>query len=643
MCGFAAIVRIGGRAAEPETLRRMTDSIVHRGPDDLGYHVEGPVGLGFRRLSILDLSPTGHQPMVAADGSSVIVFNGEIFNFVELRAELAALGHQFRSTGDTEVILAAYRQWGTDCLRRFNGMWAFLLYDRKRRIVFGARDRFGVKPLYLLRRSDGLYFGSEIKAILAAGEGGAEPHWPLVSEFLLRQRLEDPSDPSRTFFRDVEQIRPGQAFELSLDGTWKSWAFWTLDGVEERTEGDVPGAYADLFEDAVRLRLRSDVPIGVCLSGGMDSTAIICAMARQRAAAGVPAEDRLQAFCYTPPEFDESRYVNDTLAQTGAELNRMRIDPAGLWSTLERFLWHQDEPVHSTSALIGYELMRLARSKDVKVVLNGQGADETLAGYPDYFRQRWYTLLVAGRVAEAWREIRAYATAHGRSAGRLFRTAAAHAARHQLRRVAAYRGLASRRQSRADRASPWFTEALTRHAAARVPPFVDFRLRPGLRSSLEGHPLPLFLRVEDRNSMAHSVEARLPFMDYRLVKFAFELPDRWKIRGGWNKYALREAMRGRIPESVRTRVDKMGFPTQHREWFAGPWYEPMQDLLASRSTRERGIWRVEALRQGLERHRRREVDLSEPLLFNVAQVELWLRNLVDAAAQPAPAAGRRPA
>ena len=630
MCGFAGVVRTDRGGVEPAVLERMADSIRHRGPDDEGFHVDGSVGFGFRRLSILDLTEAGHQPMESPDGRAVIVFNGEIFNYVELRAELEAKGHAFRSTGDTEVLLAAYREWGRDCLARLNGMWAFLIHDKKRNLVFGARDRFGIKPLYMHRGRDAVCFGSEIKALFASGLVPRRPNWAVAARFLLLEQLGAGDCAGETFFDGVEQLPPGTAFELGLDGTFRSWRWWSLESFLPEPMDDPRKEFADLFEDAVRIRLRSDVPVGVCLSGGLDSTSILCSMARQRDAA-----DPLQAFTYNAADFDESSYVADTVRRTGAELNRIELKEAIDFEDLGRLLWFYDQPVHSTAPVVGFELMRLAARKGVKVVLNGQGADETLAGYGSYFQNWWHSLLSRGRFGRAWSEMRAWGEAHGRDPAELRRESLRRLVRAQFRRVGFYRRLSHARERRAAMASPWFTPELARHLPSDTPPYADFSLRGALLDGVRVDPLQLYLRADDRISMAHSVEARLPFLDWRLVAFCFRVPDAWKTRGPWNKYLLREAMAGRIPESVRARLDKMGFPTQHRDWFAGPWYAPMRDMLADRVVRERGIYDVDALEAGLERHRKGEVNLSQPLLFNVAQMEFWLRGAgASAAAVP---------
>jgi asparagine synthase (glutamine-hydrolysing) len=624
MCGLAAMVGLGGRQADAAVLEAMSEVLTHRGPDDKGLYVDGPVGFGFRRLAILDLAPTGHQPMISADGHLVLIFNGEIYNYVELRGELEARGHRFSSSGDTQVLLAAYRQWGRDCLQKLNGMWAFLIYDRHQGKLFGSRDRFGVKPLYRFRAADCIYFASEIKAIVAAGDCGGEPNWRQVSQFLLDPRLDMRDSGAETFYAGVEQVPPGSAFELGLDGRVDAWRFWSLDEVVEAAVTNPPAAFGELFEDAVRLRMRSDVPVGVSLSGGLDSTSIISVMARLRERHEAAAPDAgLQAFSYVSPDFDESAYIAETVDLTRAIFHPVGIDPLRLWDNLDRVLWYQDEPVHSLNELISFDICALAASNGIKVMLNGGGADETIAGYSSFFPLYWRALCRAGRFDRAREEIESYCRVHGGDPVALHQRARREATRARLAFIPGYR-LAARlwRRLRARR-STWFTREVTPALPGETGGAFGDPLAAALRAAVERAPLPYYLRVDDRNSMAHSLEIRSPFLDYRVVSLAFGVSAEWKLRGPWNKYLLREGMRDRIPEIVRVRPDKMGFPVPVRQWVAGPLYERLQDLLASRRTATRGLYNIAAIRRDLERHRAGQCDVSSDVLA-VAQVERWL-------------------
>ncbi|HNE33393.1 MAG TPA: asparagine synthase (glutamine-hydrolyzing), partial [Nitrospira sp.] len=573
MCGIAVAIGLNGRPVERAAVERMAKSLLHRGPDDGGIYMDGAVGMGFRRLSILDLSEAGHQPMVSQDGQYVLVFNGEIFNYVELRDELRKLGYQFRSSGDSEVLLAAYREWGRECLPKLNGMWAFVIYDRRHRRLFGSRDRFGVKPLYYSRDHTVIQFASEIKALRASGYQRVGINWRIASRFLLEGRLDSHNE---TFYDGIEQIPPGSGFEVGLDGAWHQWTFWTLDALPKTIAPDPAATFGDLFEDSVRIRMRSDVPVGVCLSGGLDSTAIICAAARHRDESAGTQPESLQAFCYMAKEFDESKYIADTLLQTHAQLRQLETSPAELWNDVRKVLWFQDEPVHTMTAVVGYQLMRLAASQGIRVVLNGQGADETIGGYSSYFQDYWVSLLQQGRVGAAWQAVKAYTEAHGGNSRARMTAAASRCISWEMYKIGSYRTWAQARRQARIRQNPWFSGDLTQHFISEDTPPSSAALSTALKQSVISAPLPLYLRIEDRNSMAHSVEARLPFLDYRLVSFVCGLSDEWKVRGPWNKYVLREGMKGRIPESVRSRVDKMGFPTASKKWFAHDLYEPLR-------------------------------------------------------------------
>jgi asparagine synthase (glutamine-hydrolysing) len=621
MCGFVAVVSTTGEPVGAQPLTSMTGLLAHRGPDGAGTFREGSFGLGFRRLAILDLAATGEQPMVSADGRHVIVFNGAIYNFVELRAQLQALGHVFRSTGDTEVLLEAWREWGRDCLARLNGMWAFIVYDRQERRCFGARDRFGVKPLFWYRGASSLVFASEIKAIRAGSAAPLAPDRESLASFLIEGVLD--ASP-RTFYEGVSRVPAGTCFEVDAAGRieWHQW--WSLRQAAAAVEpvADPVAAYAELFEDAVRLRLRSDVPVGVLLSGGLDSTSIFCGMARQGALPGTRPPD-LSALCYMDPEFDETPFIEATLEQAGGGLRRLQTSPQLLWSTIEQHLWHQDEPVHSFNSVVVFHLMKLAHDSGIKVVLNGQGADEVLAGYPNYFMDKWVELLRAGLGVSAWREVSAFARAQGSPPLQNY-LAAVRVCIQQLRQqIPFYESLTrTLKRNRAD-GRGWLHPELKAQWQP-MPRNPRRTLNEALQGSMEQAHLPIYLRTEDRNSMAHGVEVRLPFLDHRLVSFAFSLGAQWKIRGAVTKYLLREAMRERIPEVVRSRRHKFGFPVGSDGWFRDALYEPLRDFLASRAVRESGIWNVPQVVADLERHRRGEVKLGSQL-FDVVQVSMWMQ------------------
>jgi asparagine synthase (glutamine-hydrolysing) len=628
MCGLVAMIALQNGRADSAVIERMSDALRHRGPDDVGSYLSGAVGFGFRRMSVLDLTAAGHQPMVSADGQLAMVFNGTIYNYIELRQELRALGHTFRSTGDTEVLLHAYEQWGRDMLPKLNGMWAVLIYDHRTRTLFGARDRFGIKPLYRYATADCVLFSSEIKGIYASDCYRGAPNWKRAARFLMYGRVDTMDDEVETFYTNISQIPAGSAFEMDLHGSVRAWRYWSVhdevDTLSAQALRDPVRAFSEMLEDAVRLHLRSDAAIGVSLSGGLDSTSIISLVAALRAENKHAAVNDLRAFSYVSREFDETRFIAETVQQTGAGLYNVDVDPLRLWGKLDKILWYHDEPVHSFTALVGYEIYAAAASEGVKVILSGQGADEILAGYPRYFPSYWRSILRSGKVGLAWTEIDAYRKAYGGNTAALFRTAVIQTAKECLsRHLPAYRALSRRRHHRQLCTQTWFTQDLKNTFELDTGGGLAQNLDAALQRSVEIAPLPLYLRVEDRNAMAHSIEARVPYLDHRLVAFLFRLPPHWKMRGPWTKYLLRESMRGRIPESIRTRRDKMGFPTSAGQWFRTDLYGALQDLLASEKVRTRGIYNVAVIRRDLERHRSGEVDVSNGL-FNVAQWESWL-------------------
>lgn len=370
------------------------------------------------------------------------------------------------------------------------------------------------------------------------------------------------------------------------------------------------------------MHMRSDVPVGVNLSGGLDSTSIICAAARIQAREATGKE--LLAFSYFDEAFDESAFIAATVAQTGARICRLETSPEAMWGSLDEIVKFQDEPVHSMSAVVGNQLMGLARSHGVKVLLNGQGADESLAGYPNYFRDYWASLLSHSRFGRAWQEVGAYAQGHGQSGTRLFAAALKRQLASLLALTDLYRQAQLRRRQASALQAPWLHADLRRadfSATARAAP----GLKESLKDSIERTPLPLYLRVEDRNSMQHSIEARVPFLDYRLVEFAFRCPDHELLSGPWNKHLLRRAMRGRIPDSVGTRLDKMGFPTSFDHWLRGWLYEEVRELLGdAKPTVGHWIDLPHAL-QRLEDHHLGRANYARPL-FAVVQVIKWAQH-----------------
>ena len=599
MCGLSAL--FSPRAAELATpIGAMTDIVRHRGPDDEGFVLFGedhrptvlggpdtasstwtngaaycpkqrlqPDGsrwhaaLGHRRLSIVDLSPAGHQPMSSADGSLWIIYNGEIYNHIELRAELEREGFTFRTHCDTEVMLAAYRRWGMECLSRFNGMFAFVLIDSEREQIVAARDRFGVKPLYywISPRAE-LAFASEIKQFSVLPGWRSALNGQRVYDFLNWGLFDHTAE---TLFKDVRQLRGGEYLVAPLarptvfeTRTWYTLANREVDAVEPARR------YRELLEDSVRLRLRADVPVGSCLSGGLDSSSIVCvANARLRAAKAEAVQKTFSARS-TDPALDEGRFIEAVVRRTGVENRQVQPSIDGLFETLPEMAWHQDEPFASTSIYAQWNVFRLARESGVTVMLDGQGADEQLAGYSSFFSARFARLARAGRLVRLLEEMRATRNRHGmrgaQVAGFLANAFLPEFLRQPLRRLAHRPGTGN---------EAWLD--LERLGAHGEDPFLAcggkaVTVRDLSIAQLLYTSLPMLLHWEDRDSMAHSIEARVPFLDYRLVEFTLGLPEEQKLEGGITKRVLRDAMRGVLPEEVRTRTDKIGFATAEEQW-----------------------------------------------------------------------------
>jgi asparagine synthase (glutamine-hydrolysing) len=623
MCGFVGFLALGNESAPTEAwIETLIDTIAHRGPDDHGILVDGRAALGFRRLSILDLSQAGHQPMTSRDGTLSMVFNGEIYNYVELRAELEALGHRFVSSGDTEVLLASYAQWGRRCVDRLVGMFAFCVIDRRTSTMFVARDRLGIKPLYVVSHPRGVLFASEVKAIRRSGLWSGGLNTARFAQFLSFGRTEEVPDDADTYLDGVHQILPGHSCTLRFDGTRTDERYWSPPHHEEDAGPDVVPRFLALFDDAMKLHMRSDVPVGVMLSGGMDSVSIACTMAQLAGTAGTG--QALHAFCYTSEDFDESRQLEDTIAQIGATMHRVAtVEADSFWTRLREAMWYHDEPVHSPSVLMGFELYRLAAANGIRVVLSGQGADETIGGYHYLFDHMLVTEALRGRLPTLLAQAKRVAESRGQSEREVLVRCARMVRAHLMSSMASYRSVAAGRRLLEGRGRAFLTPEFRALAAPapELPP--GQTLSVALERAIRQTPLPHYLRVEDRNSMAHSVESRVPFLDHRLVEHALGLPARWKMSDGWNKRVLREAMAGRIPDSVRLRRQKFGFPTSSRRWFAGPLADGLRDIVRGGAAMRSGWFDRAAVERELERHVRGETDASN-LLFNVAQLDSWL-------------------
>jgi asparagine synthase (glutamine-hydrolysing) len=593
MCGIYGVIALGDEVVSTDSVVRATDALTHRGPDDEGFlfgerrgvqlvvesfrgdgsprelplaHVADAAGsysfgFGHRRLAILDLSPAGHQPMCDASGELWIVYNGEVYNYVELRGELAQLGHTFHSGTDTEVLLAAYKQWGPEFVRRLNGMWAFLLLDQRQGRLVGARDRFGIKPLFWRRTRKRLEFASEPKALLSASNRRPRAQVTAVYEFLAWGRVDVAP---RTFFDDIWQLPPAHYFVLSLSdpGQLCPERYWVPPAPGDEPLGDPVESVRLTLQDAVRLCLRSDVPLGSCLSGGIDSSSIVSLVSANLHQNGGADGARVRTFssCFDDPTVDERAYVEYVVHTSQADSTLVFPDGQDLLEDLTALIRIHDEPVPGTSVFAQGEVFAAARNAGVTVMLDGQGGDELFAGYLTFHVFRQLDLFQNRQIRAALREwiaLRRTGTPLQQSALQLLALATPERAKLPLR-------WAGYGRKPPHWISPQFTDALGPEVVWRTnqspnPP----RGRALYDRQLHYlfNELPALLRYEDRNSMARSIEARVPFLDHRLVELAFQLPDEHKIDAGITKRVLRQAMAGLVPEQVLSRTDKMVFET----------------------------------------------------------------------------------
>jgi asparagine synthase (glutamine-hydrolysing) len=583
MCGIAGLVNASG--ASLELVAQMTDAVRHRGPDDEGYVAVGADGtlvafrgddtpaelgalphwregdpgrcravLGHRRLAILDLSVSAHGPMVSADGELVLSFNGEIYNYLELRAELTALGRPPAGPGDTAALLAAFAEWGPACVERLRGMWAFAVYDRRTRTLTLSRDRFGIKPLYYHRSPAGFVFASEIKALLPLL--GPEPRGSMGDVLSLLSSGTTGDDV--TFLQGVDSLAPGTTLQVGDEpGARPRLHRYYVPGAGassefEGTLDEAVDGYRRRLDESVRLHMRSDVQVGSCLSGGLDSNLVV-ALATER-----PDVSSMATFTavYDDPAFDEREYVEQHAARSAAFRSAfVEPDADHLLAVMDDLVWAQELPLRSASPYAQWCVMELARQHDVKVLLDGQGADEAIGGYAHFAGTHVLDLLRGGHAIEAARAARVIPARRSVDLPREVARAAYLQAPPMLQRQA-------RRFARGGHGlvAPRYRARVEWPQPRRLRSYRDHCI-----DSLQ-RGLPELLRYEDRSSMAFSIEARVPFLDHPLVEFVLALPNEFKFHDGWSKFVQRKASENVLPDSIVWRRDKLGFATPQRAW-----------------------------------------------------------------------------
>lgn len=628
MCGICGIFSFEG-PVERELIARMRDVMEHRGPDDAGLYVNGSIGLGHRRLSIIDLSPAGHQPMSNEDRTIWLTYNGEVYNYLDLRPYLEAKGHVFNSQTDAEVIIHAYEEWGEECLQRFNGMWSFALWDERKERLFCARDRLGIKPFYYHWDGRRFRFASEIKALLIDPAVERQVNESVVYDYLAHTALDHREE---TFFLGILRLMPAHYLIVNSEGL-KAVRYWDLDprNVQPDTNGDSDAdrryvaRFYELFEDSIRLRLRSDVPVGTCLSGGLDSSSIVCVANQLMFPEGnvqnreVEARQKTFSACFNEPEYDERPFIEEVLARTGAERNLTFPSAHEVFDIVNDVMWHQEEPFSATNRFAQWCVMRLARERGVKVLLNGQGGDELLAGYIGLYQlYLCWDLLTHFRFGRLAREVVGFLSYHSfPNAGQLRRGA--------LRVLPSLPSGIGRKLS--SEVPPWlapdFAMAYRDRNEADVETKYSSRFDEYLYRRLVGNGLPALLRYEDKHSMAFSIEARVPFLDHRLVEYTFSLPFSQKIRDGMTKVVLRNAMKGILPEKVRTRIGKLAFSPPESIWLRTTLKDELKAIFYSSSFRQRGYFQADQVEK--------EFALfclgqrSARSIWRWVDLELWLR------------------
>jgi asparagine synthase (glutamine-hydrolysing) len=629
MCGICGILHFGtGQRVNDAVLLEMNQQIVHRGPDDSGSVVSDGAGLAMRRLSIIDLK-TGHQPLSNEDGSLWIVYNGEIYNHADLRQQMLVRGHVFRTQSDTESIVHLYEEYGHDCVKHLRGMFAFVIWDKVRRTLFAARDRLGIKPFYYRLQDGAFIFGSEIKALLAYSGVAAELNRRALPEYLAFGYIAG----EETLFSGIRKLPPGHTLELTENGELTIRRYWDLSVAEDpslRDRSYYVKRYRELLEDAVSNHLMSEVPLGVFLSGGLDSSAVAALTAKSR-------RDPIQTFAvgYTEQAYSELPYAKIVADHIGSNHHEVQVTRQQFFDTLPDIIWHEDEPLCWTSSVALFHLAKYARDH-VTVVLTGEGSDETLAGYTRYPWTVWNA-----RMDSVYRNViptglRAFVREQIQSAGMgatvrrklehtfLGRDGASWAAFYFDNFYSAFSSaeqkelLSSELQSASDSAYDNSVTVWERSSGSM--------LKRMLYTDINTHLVELLMK-QDQMSMAASIESRVPFLDHPLVEFAASIPSCYLVKGLEGKSILKSAVEDLLPHSIIYRK-KMGFPTPWPQWLAGDQLQELEALLLEPRSIQRNLFQPDALRNIFAEHRSRTRDNSNRI-WRLLNLELWFRVFVD--------------
>jgi asparagine synthase (glutamine-hydrolysing) len=632
MCGIAGVMKFrDGARVESETLRQMCAAMVHRGPDDEGIYTDGSVGLGMRRLSIVDLA-TGHQPLSNEDGTVWIVFNGEIYNHAALREKLQAQGHHYRTNSDTETIVHLYEQYGPDCVQHLRGMFAFAIWDARRRRLFIARDRLGIKPLYYHLSPGQIAWGSEIKVVLSCPGTGAQFDRTVLPEYLAFGYLSG----EQTFYSGIRKLMPGHWMEIDPSGQVKIERYWDLPvtpSERAQPESYYVQTFREMLEQSVSSHLMSDVPLGVFLSGGVDSSAVAALMTKIRRA---PVETF--SVGYAEDAYSELSYARVVAQHLNSVHHEVLVSQQSFFDALPHLIWHEDEPIVWPSSVALYFVAQLAHER-VKVVLTGEGADETLAGYTRYAFtlknaawDRIYRQLMPGAIRSGIRGSIADSTWISATVRR--KLSHTFLARNGNSWASFYFDNFFSAFSETDQAGLLTNEVLKECAAGaayqNVLQYWDHSsgemLQRLLYTDIKTYLVELLMK-QDNMSMAASIESRVPFLDHPLVEFATNIPQNLQLGGFAGKRILKKAVEDLLPHSILYRP-KLGFPTPWSRWLAGPQLEVICKLLLEPRSTERELFQPAAVERIFNEHRSGHRDHADRI-WRLLNLELWQRMCLE--------------
>jgi asparagine synthase (glutamine-hydrolysing) len=607
MCGIAGIVNFSDEKVDAVQIETMLGKIKHRGPDAEGVFFRDNVGFGHVRLSIIDLSAAGHQPMFSNDSRYLIIFNGEIYNYIELKNELEHK-YTFRTKADTEVLLASYIIWGENCLSKLNGDFSFVIYDIQEKIVFGSRDRFGIKPFYYYHDQERFIFASEIKAILPLLKS-VEPNNRSIFDYLLFNRCDQSNE---TFFHSIFKLPHGHCFTIK-QGKFRMRRWYHLsDNIQYPTPLSTE-MYREELRRSVKLRLRSDVPIGVCLSGGMDSSSLTSILFHDFHIRDLKT---FSAVFQKDHWADESKYI---YAYRDVLKNMHFVTPTAetFYKEFNEFIVSHSEPMPGVSPYAQYKVMQLAKG-NVVVTLDGQGADEMLGGYTYFYGSYFKELLKGFKLATLLKETIAYYKKNLTSEG--FTFFMYYLLPIRLKKLVGRKKYGSIRGD--------FYEAYAKYSTMPTNLYHPNTLHDSFLQHFE-YKLEHLLKWDDLNSMSFSIESRVPFLDHHLVETTLSLPTNLLIRDGASKHILREAVKDILPEQIYNRFDKKGFETPSDEWFRmNPFKNYIHDLLNSSSFQNRGYFDVQDCKQKYQKHLSRTANLSNEI-WKWINLEIWFREFID--------------